>query len=252
MSTAIPPMPAETAPRLSEPARVINTFIAPSKTFTDICRRPSWAGFLLPFVLAWIFSFGYFYTVDKKVGIESIMTQNMEHMPQFIQDAMQRIPPEQQQKSLERQRRSVLYYSWINYLIIGAIAAALFMVAFNFGLEAGVPYKNALTIYFYAMLPKILWALLAIVVLYKGVDPGGFNMENPVTTNIGAFFDRWTTNKLLYTFLSFIDIFTIWSVILLAIGFMRSSAKKISMGAALAAVICVYVLGILIRSAVPF
>ena len=252
MSTAIPPMPAEATPRLSAPARIINTFIAPSKTFDDIRLRPSWTAFLLPFVLVWIFSFGYFYTVDKQIGIETIMQQNMEHLPQFIQDAMQRIPPDQQQKNLERQRRSVLYYSWINFLIIGAVAAALFMVAFNFGLEAGVPYKNALTIYFYAMLPKILWALLAIVVLYKGVDPGGFNMENPVNTNIAAFFDRWSMNRFLYTMLSFIDIFTIWSVILLAIGFMRSSAKKISMGGALAAVICVYILGMLIRAALPF
>src|SRR5205807_5832907 len=136
-----------------------------SKTFDDIRRRPGWAAFLLPFILIALSYFGYIYTVDKKVGIETIMTQNMEHMPQFIQDAMQRVPPEQQQKTLERQRRSILYYSWINFLIIGIVAAALFMVAFNFGLEAGIPYKNALTIYFYAMLPKIIWALLALIVL---------------------------------------------------------------------------------------
>jgi len=194
MSTAIPPMPAETAQRLSAPARVINTFFAPSKTFDDIRLRPSWLGFLLPFVLVCLTSFGYIYTVDQKVGLVNIFSANIEHLPQFFQDAIQRQSPEQQQKALERQRRTTLYYSWINLLLVGMVAAALLMVAFNFGLEAGVPYKNALTIYFYAMLPKILWALLAIIVLYKGVDPGGFNMENPVATNIGAFFDRWSMN----------------------------------------------------------
>jgi len=253
MSTAIPPMPAETASRLSEPARIINTFVAPSKTFDDIRRNASWWA---PWLLLCLVSFAYFYTVDKKVGFDTIVNTGMEHAPQFVQNAMESLPADQRQQAINRQIRSqrigTLYFSWLTYLIIALIAAALFMVTFNFGLEAGIPYKKALAVYFYAMLPKIFLYLLAVLVLYKGVDPTGFNMENPVTTNIGAFLDRWNTNRLLYHFASFIDIFTIWTVILLAIGFMRQSAKKISMGAAITAVACVYVLGVLIRSALPF
>ena len=252
MSTAIPPMPAEAAPRLSEPARVINTFVAPSKTFEDIRQNASW---WLPWLLGVAAAVGFFYTVDKKVGFDTIVASEMEHAPQFLQNIMDQMKPEQRQQMIDRQiksrRISTLYFSWAIYLIIAMIAAALFMVTFNFGLEAGIPYKKALAVYFYAMLPKILWYLLAIIVLYKGVDSAGFYLENPVATNIGAFLDRWNTNRLLYHFASFIDIFTIWSIILLAMGFQRQATKKISTGAAVTAVACVYVLGILIRSALP-
>ena len=39
-SATVPPVP-EAAP-LSEPARIVNTFIAPSKTFTDLRRSAAW------------------------------------------------------------------------------------------------------------------------------------------------------------------------------------------------------------------
>ena len=249
MSTAIPPMPAETAPRLSEPARIINTFVAPSKTFADIRRNASW---WLPWLLLCLFAVGFSYTVDKKVGFDEIMNANMEHMPEFVQQAMHNMTPEQRAQAANRQRNISLYSGWIIYLLFGMIAAALFMVAFNFGLEAEIRYKNALAVYFYAMLPKLIWYLLAILVIYKGVDPAGFNMENPVTSNVGAFLNRWDTNRLLYHFASYIDIFTIWSIILLAIGFRQQSAKKISMGGAVTAVLCVYILAPLLRSLSPF
>lgn len=51
----VPPAPApvaEAAP-LSEPARVLNTFFAPSKTFTDLRRSASW---WLPFLITAVVS----------------------------------------------------------------------------------------------------------------------------------------------------------------------------------------------------
>jgi len=54
-ATPVPPVPApaaETAP-LSEPARVLNTFFAPRKTFTDLRRSASW---WLPFLISAIVS----------------------------------------------------------------------------------------------------------------------------------------------------------------------------------------------------
>lgn len=251
MSTAIPPMPAETAPRLSEPARVINIFFAPSKTFDDIRRNASW---WLPWLLGVVAATSYFYTVDKKVGFDTVVTTKMEHAPKYMQNFMDQMAPDQRQQMINSQIRSrriiSLYFSSLTFLVIAMIAAALFMVIFNFGLEAGIPYKKALAVYFYAMLPKIFWFLLAVIVLYKGVDPAGFNLDNPVTTNIGAFLDPWTPSRLLYHFVSFIDIFTIWSIILLAMGLRQQAVKKIGMGGAVAAVASMYVLGILILSVV--
>ena len=255
MSTAIPPLPSEAVatPALSEPQRIINTFVAPSKTFADIRRNPGW---WVPWLLVSIVSMAFFYTVEKKVGFDTIVNTTMEHAPAFMQQAMESLTPEQRQQRLQGQitgqRFVSIYLSWLTYLILGLIAAALYMVAFNFVLEAGIPYKNSLAVFFYGMLPKIFFSLLAIIVLIRGVDPTGFNLENPINTNVAAFLDRWNTSRFLYHLLSFVDVFTIWSVILLGIGYARQSAKKISTGTAITTVAVVYFIGALIRAVLPF
>ena len=42
MTTVVTPQPMD-AP-MSEPARILNTFIAPAKTFSDLQRNASWWG----------------------------------------------------------------------------------------------------------------------------------------------------------------------------------------------------------------
>jgi hypothetical protein len=49
---------------LSQVERVVDTFIAPTKTFTDILRSTSW---WLPFLLAVVVSLGVTYAIDKQV-----------------------------------------------------------------------------------------------------------------------------------------------------------------------------------------
>ena len=66
----IAPSPAsEAAPALSEGARIINTFIASSKTFTDLRRSAAWWASFLLLAMVWaVFTF----TVEKKVGYRKI------------------------------------------------------------------------------------------------------------------------------------------------------------------------------------
>ncbi len=51
---------------LSQVERVVDTFIAPSKTFTDILRSTSW---WLPFLLAVVVSIGVTFAIDKSGGV---------------------------------------------------------------------------------------------------------------------------------------------------------------------------------------
>ncbi len=75
MATA-PVLPAhtpapETAP-LSQGARIINTFIAPSKTFSDLRRSAAWWA---PFLLMVVISTVFVYTVGQKIGFRKV-TEN--------------------------------------------------------------------------------------------------------------------------------------------------------------------------------
>jgi len=66
MSSAALAVPPEQKP-LSEVERVVDTFVAPSKTFTDLRRSSNW---IVPWLLLAIATIALVFVVDKKLGIE--------------------------------------------------------------------------------------------------------------------------------------------------------------------------------------
>ncbi len=252
MSTPIPPMPTEAAPPgLSEPQRIVNVFFAPSKTFEDIRRSSSWWA---PWLLGSILATAFFFTVDKKIGFETVAKNQMENASGFAQRAMERLTPEQRSEALHRQalitRFSTLYLAWLFSLLFSVIIAAVLMAVFNFVLEAGIPYRQALATAFYSFLPRSLLLVLGIVVLFLGVDASAYDLSNPVASNLGVFLNPSSTGKFLFRLGAFIDVFNIWVVILLGIGFARQSKKKISSATGITAVAILYAIWALGASAI--
>src|SRR5581483_12048442 len=82
---------------LSEGARVINTFIAPSKTFRDINRSAAW---WLPFIIMAICSYIFVFTVDKKVGFDKV-NENQIRMNQRASDQLDQLPADQRAQRME-------------------------------------------------------------------------------------------------------------------------------------------------------
>ena len=69
--------PLEQKP-LSEVERVVDTFVAPSKTFTDLRRSANW---FVPWLLLAIISVAMVFVVDKKLGIEKVVENQMALQP---------------------------------------------------------------------------------------------------------------------------------------------------------------------------
>ncbi len=93
MSTAPPmtPPPIEPVqPGLSQAARIVNTYFAPTKTFEDIRRNASW---WVPLLLSSVFAIAFFVTIDKKVGFDQIAQTMMSKSPQFQQSNSSRKQP---------------------------------------------------------------------------------------------------------------------------------------------------------------
>ena len=63
---------------LSQVERVVDTFIAPSRTFTDILRSTSW---WLPFLLLVAVTFGATTVVEKQVGWERVAENQIHQNP---------------------------------------------------------------------------------------------------------------------------------------------------------------------------
>ena len=90
MSTAADPLVTDGKP-LTEVERVVDTFVAPSKTFTDIKRNASW---WVPWLLMSIFGLAMVFTVDKKLGMDTAYENQMRLSPKQM-DKMDQLPPDQ-------------------------------------------------------------------------------------------------------------------------------------------------------------
>jgi hypothetical protein len=219
---------------LSQGARIVNTFIAPSKTFADLRRSAAWwAPYLLLFVSTLLFA----YVVDQKIGFHQVVDNQIQASPKATQ-RMEQMPPDQRTKTLEGQVMGTRYFTYgfqIFLLVFYLIFAGIYLATFKFGAGADITFKVSLAIVVYAGLPQVLKALLAIVSIMAGASAESFTLQNPVATNPGYFLNP-ADSPFLFGVASGLDIFAIWTVVLTAIGFSvagkvkRSTAMFIAFG----------------------
>jgi len=219
------PMPAptpESAP-LSEGSRIVNTFIAPGKTFADLRRSASWWA---PWLLISICSLAFLFIVDRQIGFDQVSRNQITHSSRAEQ--FEKLPADQQAKQLEISARITRYICYsipaINLLCF-VIMAAVLMGTFNLAAGAAVRFGTSLAIVIYASLPSIVGAILGAISLFAGVDREGFDINNPVATN-PAYFMNPSEGKFLYGMASALDVIIIWVIILMGIGFAANSKVK--------------------------
>lgn len=238
MGTAATPTQDQAEP-LSTIERLTNVFFAPSKTFNDLNRDNSWwPAWLLLAVFAFIFVFA----VQKQVGFDQI-TKNEIAASQRAQDRMEKMSPEQRERAMEVQSNFGKYISYavpVIQLLFAAVVAAVLMGTFNFGLGTEIKFNTAMAVVLYGWVPGILKSVLVAISLFAGADPEGFNVNNPVATNLGYFINR-ADHPALAALLSWIDVFTIWYVILFGIGFACVSRVKRSTATSVIAGWCVLI-----------
>jgi len=235
-----PIVPEPTGPGLSEPQRLVNTFIAPSKTFTDIRRNASW---WVPWLISGIFALAFGIVAVQKIDIPRFVQQQIDKSPS-AQARLERATPAQREQGLAIQATitKVSFYMLPVFTLIGGLLiAAVLMALFNFIMGAEVSYSRALAVTFYAFFPGILKSILLCVSLLAASDPNSIDIaSNPMPTNPAFFMDP-LGNKFLYTFLSYVDIFAIWYVVLMGMGFaLASSNRKVSVSSGISTVFAAY------------
>ncbi len=225
--------PGESA-GLSQVERVVDTFVAPTKTFTDIRRNASW---WLPFLLSILVSLAFAGSIDRKIGFDQVAQSNINRSAQ-TQQRMSALTDAQRAQSIHTIAafaRVVSYLYPVIGLIFALICAGILMLSFNFGLGAKASYKEYLAVWFYAGLPFLIKFLLAAIAIFAGVSAEQFDINNPVGTNVGWYLTSDVPQWVRILFSS-ADIFTLWAVLLLILGcstiarVKRSSAAIVIIG----------------------
>ena len=225
--------PEAAAAPLSQGQRIVDTFIAPSKTFTDILRSSSW---WFPWLIAVVLSFAVGFAIQQKIGWDKLYDNILRQSPVAQQQKMEQMPADQQariKKISAVSTEALVYAGPVLGLLIAAIVAGVLLGTLNFGFGGRAKFGQLFAVWYYASLPMAIKWLLAVVTIYAGADPDAFNIKNPVGTNIGYYLPL-DMPKWLLALANSLDLFTIWTLILLTIG--CAIVGKISRGKAAAAV----------------
>jgi Yip1 domain len=219
------PVVAADAPEASGPinhfARIIGVFFSPKATFEDIAKRPSW---ILPVVLMTILGAGVAFVMNQKVDWRDIASKRIEESPRTANLSAEQ--KEQQIAMSAKISPGIAYGFGIAWPILQAlIVGGVMLLAYNVIGGASARFGTSMGIVAHAYFPWILYSLLFILILYLKA-PGTVDLDNPIATNLGAFLPE-STAKALMSLAKSIDIFSIWTLLLMSIGFTAVNRKKL-------------------------
>ncbi len=208
------PMPRteSEAPQGSVVQSLWEVLLAPEKTFRALAARPRWLPALLLLVVS-------------ALALSVIITPRLD-MKQVVREAIEESGQEVSVAQLERQVEMADKFKWVGtgaqvvlqpavYLLM----AGLFLVVLRL-VGSEIDFRRSLTVSVHGMMPFVLATLLTLpVVLSRAelsmqeVRSGGF-----LRSNLAAFAPE-STGKAMLSLLSSIDLFSLWSIALLAIGY---------------------------------
>jgi len=220
-TTAVSPAAPEPQPQMSAISRVFGVLFSPQKTFEDIVRKPGW---VLPIVLLTILSIAVSFGLNQRVNWREFMSQQIEKSPQGAQLSM-----EQKEQRIEAGAKfapiSTYVFGTLGPLLIALIMALVMWGAYSLLGGASTNFSTAMAITAHAFMTGLISSPLFLLVIFLKA-PGTIDLDNPVATNLAAFLPD-DSAKWLVALLKSFDVFTFWTLILIAIGFAVTSPKKL-------------------------
>lgn len=216
------PVPAPEAQATISPfGRVIGVFFSPGKTFEDIVRKPGW---MLPLVIITILSIAVSVAINQRINWHDFISQQIEKSPRASQ-----LSAEQKQQQID----GGVKFAPISTYVFGTLGPAILVLcvgllmwgAYSLLGGASTNFSTAFSITSHAFLTGIVSSPLFILILY--LKPyGTADLDNPLAANVAAFLPEESAKWLVALCKSF-DLFTFWTLILLAIGFTAVNPKKL-------------------------
>ena len=224
MATSPTPMPeaqAQPEAAISPFGRVIGVLFSPQATFEDIARSPSW---VLPILLTTVLSLISVIALNQRMDWRSFIIQQMEKSPRAAQ-----LSADQKQQQAETAAKftvGIVYASGLLVPIGFALLVGLVMWgAYNLLAGAGARFSQAFSVVAHAGLVGIVSTPLFLLVLFLK-PPGTIDPENPLATNLAALLAE-DSAKWLVALLKSFDIFVLWTLLLIAIGFAAVNPRKL-------------------------
>jgi hypothetical protein len=233
--------------------RLTGIYFEPSKIFEDISRRRSWLGiFLTVCIVALVASYALQARMDPADLARKSFAMTKPFLQKFLGAEQMAQAEEQAVKQAAQPRGFLTKYSpilmtplmmYITYFILAAIFLLAFLVT-----GASLNIRKSFTAVVWGTGPPgLLVTLLSLLFIYVK-NPADLEIAPVynVVSNLGMLADS-VKHPVLNSLLSSIDLFSIWTVVLLAIGFAAMSEKKLTPGKAAVPIVALWVLWILLK-----
>jgi hypothetical protein len=217
----------------SSAGRVIGALVAPVKTFRSLAERPTWGVALVVLLV-----------ISTFVGVLANKRIDPNDMRQSVQERMEKGGQQPTPADVDRAVTMAAKFSavvlWLIPIFVAVaylLTALLFFGAFRFFGGSELSFKSSFATTVHGFMPGMVGALLTLPVILthqhlKLKDVQGGNL---LASNVGAFAPD-TVGPAARALLSSVDFFSIWTLILLVIGY-KASAKVSTANAATVAVV---------------
>ncbi|HEY0556419.1 MAG TPA: YIP1 family protein [Thermoanaerobaculia bacterium] len=217
----------------SSAGRVIGALVSPVKTFRSIAERPTWGVALVVLLV-----------ISTLVGVLANKRIDPNDVRQSIQQRMEKsgqpVTPETMDRAMTMTAKFTAVTLWlipVFVVIVYLLIALLFFAAFRFFGGSEISYKASFSTAVHGFLPGMVGALLTLPVILthdhlKLKDVQGGNL---LASNAGAFAPD-SVGPAVRVLLTSVDFFSIWTLILLVIGY-KATAKVSTANAATVAVV---------------
>lgn len=214
-------------------SRLSGVYFAPGETFAEIGRAPRVVAPIIALALLTLVSVYIFF---DRVPMNRMMEQRIEQAVESGQ-----MTPEQAEQQREGMKKAAPFmkigapfFAAIFIIIVTLIIAGLAKLAsMMMGIDNNFMPLWAVAVYATLAVSIVSTILFIILVFLK--SPDEIDMENPVGSNLAALLTMAGVTGLprfLKSLLTYVDLFFIWKMVLLAIGFAAVS-RKLKMGTAL-------------------
>lgn len=234
-----------TTPPASAPApknafqRIAGVFFAPAETFADIARRPD---ILVPLLVIILVGYVTTFMVMPHLDFDAMIAQQGEMMKKQnpnISDA----------DIAQMGRFTTAFAKAMGYIgpllvIVGYAIIALVVWGACRIMGGEGNYMQAFSTTLYAHFPRVvLGIVMAVVVMARGkVDP---SQMATVVKSSPAFLVDMQTQPVLFTLLGSLEIFQIWTIILMIIGF--AAVSKLSRAKTAAIIVTLWIIVLVVK-----
>jgi hypothetical protein len=235
----------------SEPgalARMAGVLFSPGKTFESVARKPGWDWLVPVLLLMGLTIIGGIY-INPKLDTDAAVKDTMKRI-----DARGNLSDAQKEQIKERVEKqfAAVKSGWIRFLgpcfvLIPLIFVPLFYFWIAKAFGAAKTYVPIVAGYAYCQVPQLLKGIVGLGVAFPRESIDLNDAERIVRSSIGAFLDSATTSKALLTFMTSIDLFEIWGLVLGSI--MLARTTRLSKNLAAIAVISLWLVYVLLKVA---